>query len=167
MALLPRRTSTILAGCVQGFAISTSGSRTAVVEQAGARSKAASVVAAGAVGMLRLLFLNGLLSDLPQSVLAAVLIAAALTLMDLAVLRRYYRVPRSADSLQRRRAARSPRVAHGAAEERRALILSNVTVVRRSGDVSEMTKLVGLGLCSESNPRAWGAARADTGGACK
>jgi len=85
----------IAAGCFQGFAVSTSGSRTAVAEQAGARSQGASVVGAAAVAML-LLFLNGLLADLPQSVLAAVLIAAALTLMNLDVLRRYYRVRRSA-----------------------------------------------------------------------
>ena len=85
----------IAAGCFQGFAISTSGSRTAVAEQAGAKSQGASVVGAAAVVML-LLFLNGLLADLPQSVLAAVLIAAALTLMNLDVLRRYYRVRRSA-----------------------------------------------------------------------
>ena len=85
----------IAAGCFQGFAISTSGSRTAVAEQAGARSQGASVVGAAAVVML-LLFLNGLLADLPQSVLAAVLIAAALTLMNLDALRRYYRVRRSA-----------------------------------------------------------------------
>ena len=83
------------AGCFQGFAISTSGSRTAVAEQAGAKSQGASVVGAVAVVML-LLFLNGLLADLPQSVLAAVLIAAALTLMNLDALRRYYRVRRSA-----------------------------------------------------------------------
>ena len=57
--------------------------------------RGASVVGAAAVAML-LLFLNGLLADLPQSVLAAVLIAAALTLMNLDVLRRYYRVRRSA-----------------------------------------------------------------------
>ena len=85
----------IAAGCFQGFAISTSGSRTAVAEQAGAKSQGASVVGAAAVVML-LLFLNGLLADLPQSVLAAVLIAAALTLMNLDALRRYYRVRRSA-----------------------------------------------------------------------
>ncbi len=88
----------IAAGCFQGFAISTSGSRTAVAEQAGAKSQGASVVGAAAVVVL-LLFLNGLLADLPQSALAAVLIAAALTLMNLDALRRYYRVRRSALAL--------------------------------------------------------------------
>ncbi len=88
-------TANIAAGCFQGFAISTSGSRTAVAEQAGAKSQGASIVGAAAVVVL-LLFLNGLLADLPQSVLAAVLIAAALSLMNLDALRRYSRVSKSA-----------------------------------------------------------------------
>jgi len=85
----------MFAGLLQGFAISTSGSRTAVVEQAGAKSQAASVVGAAAVVVL-LLFLNGLLADLPQSVLAAVLITAALSLLNLQALVRYSRVRKSA-----------------------------------------------------------------------
>jgi high affinity sulfate transporter 1 len=85
----------IAAGFLQGFAISTSGSRTAVAEQAGAKSQLASLVGAGVVVVL-LLFLNSLLADLPQSALAAVLIAAALSLADLSVLERYYRVSKSA-----------------------------------------------------------------------
>ncbi|HET7487333.1 MAG TPA: sulfate permease [Acidimicrobiales bacterium] len=85
----------IAAGFLQGFAVSTSGSRTAVAEQAGAKSQLTSVVGAGVVVML-LVFLNSLLSALPQSALAAVLIAAALTLMDLRVLVRYFKVRRSA-----------------------------------------------------------------------
>ena len=74
----------LAAGLLQGFAVSTSGSRTAVVEQAGAKSQLASVVGAAVVGAL-LLFFNSLLADLPQSALAAVLIAAALSLLDLGV----------------------------------------------------------------------------------
>jgi high affinity sulfate transporter 1 len=85
----------LAAGFLQGFAVSTSGSRTAVVEQAGAKSQLASVVGAGLVVTL-LLFFNSLLSDLPQSALAAVLIGAALTLLDLPVLARYWRVRKSA-----------------------------------------------------------------------
>ena len=59
----------LAAGCLQGFAVSTSGSRTAVVEQAGAKTQLASVVGAGIVAVL-LLFFNSLLADLPQSALA-------------------------------------------------------------------------------------------------
>jgi high affinity sulfate transporter 1 len=85
----------LAAGCLQGFAISTSGSRTAVVEQAGAKSQLASVVGAGVVALL-LLFFNSLLSDLPQAALAAVLIGAALSLLDVPALVRYWQVRKSA-----------------------------------------------------------------------
>ena len=85
----------IAAGFFQGFAISTSGSRTAVAEQSGAKSQVTGLVGAGVV-MLLLLVFNSLLADLPQSALAAVVIAAALSLMDLSVLRRYAKVRRSA-----------------------------------------------------------------------
>jgi high affinity sulfate transporter 1 len=85
----------IAAGMVQGFAVSTSGSRTAVAEQSGAKSQLTGIVGAVLVGVL-LLFLNGLLADLPQSALAAVVIAAALSLLDLPALVRYWSVRRSA-----------------------------------------------------------------------
>lgn len=85
----------IAAGLFQGFAVSTSGSRTAVAEQSGAKSQVTGLVGAGLVAVL-LLFLNSLLADLPQTALAAVVIVAALSLMDLGLLRRYLRVRRSA-----------------------------------------------------------------------
>jgi high affinity sulfate transporter 1 len=85
----------IAAGLFQGFAVSTSGSRTAVAEQSGAKSQVTGVVGAVLVAVL-LLFLNSLLADLPQTALAAVVIVAALSLMDVDLLRRYYRVRRSA-----------------------------------------------------------------------
>ena len=85
----------IAAGLFQGFAVSTSGSRTAVAEQAGAKSQVAGLVGAGLVAAL-LLFLNSLLADLPQTALAAVVIVAALSLMDLGILRRYLELRRSA-----------------------------------------------------------------------
>lgn len=81
----------VAAGFFQGFAVSTSGSRTAVAEQAGAKSQVTGVVGAGLVVVL-LLFLNGLLADLPQSVLAAVVIAAAVSLTDVGAVRQYARV---------------------------------------------------------------------------
>jgi MFS superfamily sulfate permease-like transporter len=85
----------VAAGLFQGFAVSTSGSRTAVADQSGAKSQATGLVGAAVVVVL-LLFLNGLLADLPQTALAAVVIAAALSLMDLGALRRYARVRPSA-----------------------------------------------------------------------
>ena len=88
----------VAAGLFQGFAVSTSGSRTAVAEQSGAKSQVAGLVGAGAVAMM-LLFLNSLLADLPQTALAAVVIAAALSLMNLPELRRLWQVRRTAFSL--------------------------------------------------------------------
>jgi high affinity sulfate transporter 1 len=81
-------TANVAAGFFQGFAVSVSGSRTAVADQAGAKSQVTGLVGAGLVAVL-LLFLNGLLADLPQTALAAVVITAALSLMDLGSLRRY------------------------------------------------------------------------------
>jgi high affinity sulfate transporter 1 len=85
----------IAAGLFQGFSISTSGSRTAVAEQSNAKSQLTGVVGAGLVVVL-LLFLNSLLADLPQTALAAVVIVAARSLMDVSILRRYLRVRKSA-----------------------------------------------------------------------
>jgi high affinity sulfate transporter 1 len=85
----------VAAGLLQGFAVSTSGSRTAVAEQSGAKSQVTGLVGASLVAVL-LLFLSSLLADLPQATLAAIVIAAALSLMDLDVLRRYLRVRKSA-----------------------------------------------------------------------
>jgi MFS superfamily sulfate permease-like transporter len=85
----------LAAGLFQGFAISVSGSRTAVAEQSGAKSQVTGLVGAGLVAVL-LLFLNSLLADLPQTTLAAVVIVAALSLMDFAILGRYSRVRKSA-----------------------------------------------------------------------
>ena len=88
----------VAAGLFQGFAVSTSGSRTAVAEQSGAKSQVAGLVGAGAVGLM-LLFLNSLLADLPQTALAAVVIAAALSLMNVPEVRRLWQVRRTAFTL--------------------------------------------------------------------
>jgi MFS superfamily sulfate permease-like transporter len=88
-------TANVAAALFQGFAVSTSGSRTAVAEQSGARTQLTGLVGAGAVTVL-LLFLNGLLADLPQTALAAIVITAALSLMDVAAVRRYRRIRISA-----------------------------------------------------------------------
>jgi MFS superfamily sulfate permease-like transporter len=85
----------IAAGMVSGFPVSTSGSRTAVAEESGAKSQLTGLVGAGLVVVL-LLFLNNLLADLPQSALAGVVIAAALSLLDIPTLVRFWRVRPSA-----------------------------------------------------------------------
>jgi MFS superfamily sulfate permease-like transporter len=91
-------TANLAAGLFQGFSVSTSGSRTAVAEQSGSKSQLTGLIGAGVVAIL-LLFLNGLLADLPQTALAAVVITAALSLMDFSALARYWRVRRTAFSL--------------------------------------------------------------------
>ncbi|HET6533596.1 MAG TPA: sulfate permease [Actinoplanes sp.] len=72
----------IAASMFQGFPVSTSGSRTAVAAQSGARTQLTGVVGA-AVILLMLLLAPGLLKDLPQPALAAVVIAASLSLADI------------------------------------------------------------------------------------
>jgi high affinity sulfate transporter 1 len=87
-------TANLAAGLFQGFAVSTSGSRTAVAEQSGAKSQLTGLVGAFLVALL-LLFFSSLLADLPQTALAAVVIAAAFSLADIGSLRRYLAVRRS------------------------------------------------------------------------
>jgi MFS superfamily sulfate permease-like transporter len=70
------------AGLFQGFPVSTSGSRTAVAEQAGAKTQVTGIVGAVAI-VLMLILVPGLLRNLPQPTLAAVVIAASLSLADL------------------------------------------------------------------------------------
>ena len=87
--------SNVAAGLFQGFAISASGSRTAVAEQSGAKSQVTGLVGAGVVSLMLLLF-PACSPNLPQPALAAVVIVAALSLVDIAVLRRYSRMRKSA-----------------------------------------------------------------------
>ena len=71
----------IAAGLFQGFPVSTSGSRTAVAEQAGAKTQLTGLVGAAAIVVI-LVAVPGLLKNLPQPALAAVVIAASLSLAD-------------------------------------------------------------------------------------
>lgn len=80
----------VLSGLFQGFPVSTSGSRTAVAFAAGARTQLAGVVGAVAIVVL-LVAAPGLLADLPQPVLGAVVLAASLSMADLPGLRRLWR----------------------------------------------------------------------------
>src|SRR4051794_24853073 len=69
------------AALFQGFPVSTSGSRTAVAEQSGAKTQATGVVGAAAI-VAMLVFVPGLLRSLPNPTLAAIVIAASLSLAD-------------------------------------------------------------------------------------
>jgi MFS superfamily sulfate permease-like transporter len=83
----------LAAGLFQGFPISSSSSRTPVAEAAGAKTQLTSVVGAAAIGVLLLVAPN-LLQHLPNTALAAVVIASAIGLIEIADLRRIYRIQR-------------------------------------------------------------------------
>ena len=87
-------TANLAAGFFSGFPVSTSGSRTAVAVQSGAKTQLTGIVAAGLV-LAMLLFVPGLVQAMPQPVLAAVVIAASLSLFDLAELSRLAAVRRT------------------------------------------------------------------------
>lgn len=71
----------LAAGLFQGFPVSTSGSRTAVAVTAGAKTQVTGLVGAAAMTLM-LVLVPGLLADLPQPMLAAVVIAASISLAD-------------------------------------------------------------------------------------
>ncbi|MBJ3809678.1 sulfate permease [Streptomyces flavofungini] len=79
----------LAAGLFQGFPVSTSGSRTAVAERAGARTQLTGIVGALLI-VLMLVLVPGLFRSLPQPALAAVVITASLSLADGAGTRRLW-----------------------------------------------------------------------------
>ncbi|WP_406053973.1 SulP family inorganic anion transporter [Kribbella sp. NBC_00889] len=79
----------IAAGFFQGFPVSTSGSRTAVAEQAGSRSQVTGIVGAAMITVV-LVFATSLMQYVPQPTLGAIVIAAALSLADIAGTRRLW-----------------------------------------------------------------------------
>ena len=80
-------------GLFQGFPISSSSSRTPVAEAAGAQTQLTGVVGAVAVALL-LVLAPDLLQHLPNSALAAVVIASACGLFEFNDLRRIFRIQR-------------------------------------------------------------------------
>jgi high affinity sulfate transporter 1 len=83
----------LAAGFFQGMPISSSSSRTPVAEAAGARTQLTGVVGAVAIALL-LIVAPDLLRSLPQTVLAALVIASAIGLFEVSDLRRIYRIQR-------------------------------------------------------------------------
>jgi high affinity sulfate transporter 1 len=81
----------LASGFFQGFPISSSSSRTPVAESAGAKTQLTGVVGAVAIALL-LTLAPDLLRHLPQPALAAVVIASAIGLFEVADLRRIYRI---------------------------------------------------------------------------
>jgi MFS superfamily sulfate permease-like transporter len=83
----------LAAAFFQGFPISSSSSRTPVAESAGAKTQVTGVVGAIAIAVL-LMLAPQLLQNLPHTALAAVVIAAAIGLIEVTDLRRIYRIQR-------------------------------------------------------------------------
>jgi len=79
--LLAMGAANATAGITQGFPIGASGSRTAVNDDMGARSQIAGLFAAAAVALI-LLFLTEPVQYLPKAVLGAVIVVAAIGLID-------------------------------------------------------------------------------------
>jgi high affinity sulfate transporter 1 len=84
-------TANVAAGLFQGFSVSSSSSRTPVAEAAGAKTQVTGLVGALAIALL-LLFFPNLVQNLPDSALAAVVISAAIGLIEAAGVRKLYRV---------------------------------------------------------------------------
>ncbi len=84
----------ILASLWQGFPVSASQSRTSIADQAGGRSQVTQLVA-GLGLVLFLIFLTELIPLLPKVALGSVLIVTAIGMMEIAPLRRLYRIDRT------------------------------------------------------------------------
>ncbi|HEU4400154.1 MAG TPA: sulfate permease [Actinomycetota bacterium] len=84
----------LAAGAFQGFPVSSSASRTPVAIAAGARTQLTPLVGAATIALL-LVVAPGALRNLPQPILGAVVITAAMGLVDPAAVRRLYQVRRS------------------------------------------------------------------------
>ena len=81
----------VAAGFFQGFPISSSASRTPVAEAAGSKTQVTGITGAVAIALL-LVFAPSLLQNLPNTALAAVVIASAIGLFEIKDLRRIYRI---------------------------------------------------------------------------
>lgn len=81
----------IAAGLFSGMPVSSSASRTPVAEAAGAQTQMTSLVGAAMITLM-LVAAPGLLADLPSAALAAVVIAAGASLIDVVSIRRLWRV---------------------------------------------------------------------------
>lgn len=78
-------------GLVSGMVVNGSLSKTAVNGSAGARTQASTIIVSGLTAAT-LILLTGLFENLPEAVLAAVVIAAVIELVDFAALRRLWGV---------------------------------------------------------------------------
>ena len=84
----------IAAGLTRGFPVSSSGSRTAIGDAVGSRTQIYSLVALSLVLMV-MLFASDLLAQFPSAALGALVVYAALRLIDVSEFRRLARFRRS------------------------------------------------------------------------
>jgi SulP family sulfate permease len=82
------------AGMFQGFTVDASLSQTATAEQAGGRTQLSSLVSALLI-VLTVVFLAGIFKNLPNAVLAVVVMNSVISLMDVKSLRRYLSLRRT------------------------------------------------------------------------
>ena len=82
------------AGLFQGFTIDASLSQTATAEQAGGRTQLSSLVSALLI-VLTVAFLAAIFKNLPNAVLAVVVMNSVISLMDVKALRRFYALRRT------------------------------------------------------------------------
>jgi high affinity sulfate transporter 1 len=92
--LLALGAANLATSVVQGFPVSSSGSRTVIADSMGSRSQMYSLVAAVVV-LATLLFLRPLLALFPTAALAAIVVYAAIRLIEVAEFRRIARFRRS------------------------------------------------------------------------
>jgi MFS superfamily sulfate permease-like transporter len=92
--LLALGAANVAAGIGQGYPLAGGMSQSAVNEKGGAQTPAALIFASGAIGLV-LLFLTGLLHNLPESVLAAVVLIAVGGLIRPRELRHLYQVSKT------------------------------------------------------------------------
>jgi MFS superfamily sulfate permease-like transporter len=86
--------SNVATGLFQGFAVGASASRTTVAERSRAKTQLAGLVGAVVI-IVMIVAVPWLLRDLPQATLAALLIAGAISLADLAGIRRLWHLHRA------------------------------------------------------------------------
>jgi high affinity sulfate transporter 1 len=84
--LLSMGAASIASGLTQGFPVGASGSRTAVNDSMGARTQFAGLFGAAAIALI-LVFLTAPIEKLPKAVLGAVIVSAAIGLVDIAAWR--------------------------------------------------------------------------------
>ena len=116
-------TGNLGAGLLQGFPSSSSQSRTAIAETARMQTQLAQI-GAGLLVVVFLLWLTGVLHDVPTVALAAIVIYAAASLFEVGALRRLYHQDRSRVPRRDRHVRGGRRARHGGRDSPRGVPLA-------------------------------------------